>query len=95
ETEVTLRTSWSPAQTLNPGDYDAVFREHAVILAAGRYQLVIGLSSYERTFHYVRNAGILEVAGFAEGIDLVRVSNTALVLNPMTVDIMPTKGGSL
>jgi lipopolysaccharide transport system ATP-binding protein len=78
-----LRTSWSTPQTIEPGDYEAVFREEVILLASGRYTIVLGLSSYERSFHFVENAGILEIADFSEGIDLVRISGAGQILNPL------------
>ncbi len=84
---VPIKTSWSIPQTIAPGDYEAVFQEQTVWLEPGVYQVVLGLSSYERTFHYVEEAGALEIAEFSEGIQMVRVSNTGVVLNPFKIEI--------
>jgi lipopolysaccharide transport system ATP-binding protein len=86
-TGVTLRTSWSVPRTLEPGEYQAVFREETVLLGSGRYHLMLGLSTYERSLQYIEDAGVLEVAEFGEGISLPRVSNSGFILNPFKIEI--------
>jgi lipopolysaccharide transport system ATP-binding protein len=85
--EIVLRTSWSTPCTLEPGFYEAIFREATILLGSDRYTLILGLSTHERTFHYVENAGFLDIAGFAEGTDFVRVSQVGAILNPFDIDI--------
>lgn len=82
-----FRTSWSTPQTLEAGDYEVVFREETIIMAPGRYSLVVGLSAHERVIHYQEDVGILEIAEFSEGIDLVRLSGVGSVLNPLGISI--------
>jgi lipopolysaccharide transport system ATP-binding protein len=84
---ITLRASWSAPQTIEPGDYQAVFREETILLATGRYSIGLGLSSFERSFHYIENAAILEIADIAEGIDLVRISGVGVILNPLKIEV--------
>jgi lipopolysaccharide transport system ATP-binding protein len=88
--EVPLKTSWSIPHSLSPGEYQAVFQEKVIILGTGRYSLVVGLSEALYTFHYVREAGVLEIADFAEGVDLVAISGVGSILNPMNIEISPT-----
>jgi lipopolysaccharide transport system ATP-binding protein len=90
--EVPIRTSWSKPCSLNPGDYQIVFREETIIMGTGRYSLIIGLSSANHTFHYVEHAGVLEIAEYSEGIDLVAVSGVGFMLNPLTSEILNSKG---
>jgi homopolymeric O-antigen transport system ATP-binding protein len=85
--EVVLRTSWSAPSMVEPGAYEAIFRETTILLGSDRYSLILGLSTYERTFQYVENAGILDIAGFAEGADFVRVSKVGAILNPFDIEI--------
>jgi len=85
--EVPLKTSWSSPHSLSPGEYQVVFQEKVVVLGTGRYSLVIGLSEANNTFHYVRDAGILEIADFAEGIELIATSGVGSILNPMNIEI--------
>jgi lipopolysaccharide transport system ATP-binding protein len=84
---IPFRTSWSTPQTLDPGDYEAVFREDTIFMAPARYSLTVGLSTHERPFHYREDAGVLEIAEFSEGIDLIRLDNVGSVLNPLKVTI--------
>lgn len=92
--EVPLKTSWSEPHSLPPGEYQAVFQEKMIILGAARYSLVIGLSEAHQTFHYIRDAGILEIADFTEGIDLVAISGVGSILNPMNIQISSSNSGS-
>jgi lipopolysaccharide transport system ATP-binding protein len=89
-----LRTSWSAPKDLPPGDYQALFREKVIWLAPGRYSLVVGLSTFERPFHY-SGAGFLEIAEYADGVDLLRVSNVGWILNPLDIDILNSSSESL
>lgn len=81
--DVAVQTSWSSPRTVEPGEYEAVFREETVWFSTGRYYIMIGLSTYERAFQYVDGAGILEVAEYSEGVELVRISGVGLILNPL------------
>ena len=86
-TDFSLRTSWSQPQTLEPGEYEAVCRENTLFYAPGRYSINIGLSSHERTFHYTEYAGVLEIADYSEGVDLVRLHGVGALLNPLDISI--------
>jgi lipopolysaccharide transport system ATP-binding protein len=92
--EVALRTTWSTKQTLDPGDYVAVFREDTLWFAPGRYSVIVGLSAYERTFHYAE-AGTLEIAEFTRGTDLLRIAGAGVVLNPLKIHISKVDGLNL
>jgi lipopolysaccharide transport system ATP-binding protein len=85
-TEAPLRTSWGAPRSVEPGDYEALFREEALWLSPGRYPMVVGLSAYERSFQYAE-AGALEVAEFSEGVELVKISGVGLLLNPLDVQL--------
>jgi lipopolysaccharide transport system ATP-binding protein len=78
-----LWTTWSSPQWIEPGDYEVVARNDSVRLAAGVYPIVVGLSTFERTFHYAPSAGHLRVDGVSEGIDALRVQGAGVVLNRM------------
>jgi lipopolysaccharide transport system ATP-binding protein len=86
-----LRTCWAEPRDLEPGMYEAVFREETIILAAGRYHIAVGLSIAERAFQYIENAGILQIADFADGIELVHISNVGYILNPVNVEMRKTQ----
>jgi len=85
-TDVALRTSWSVPADIEPGEYEAVFREERLWLTPGRYPIVVGLSTNERTFQYA-DVGALEIAEVSEGLDLVSITGAGLVLNPLDVRI--------
>jgi lipopolysaccharide transport system ATP-binding protein len=91
ELNTPLRTAYSTPRDLVPGEYEAVFKEDNLILATGSYQIIIGLSSFERTFHYTENAGAIKIAEFTENLDLVRIKNVGLILNPLQIEIIPKK----
>ncbi len=83
-----LRTCWAEPRNLEPGKYEAVFREETILLAAGSYPIAVGLSTLERPFHYVENAGVLQIADIAEGIELVRISNAGFIVNPVKIELI-------
>lgn len=85
-TDFALRTSWSPAQTLEPGDYQAIFREEALWITPGHYPMVVGLSTNGRMFHYAE-AGVLDIAEVSEGLELVAIAGAGIVLNPLKIEI--------
>lgn len=82
-----FRTVFSDPVDIEPGDYSAVFREDTVMMAAGMYPITVGLSTHERSFHYVENAGLLRIAEVGDGVELVRLGGVGLVLNPLHVEI--------
>jgi lipopolysaccharide transport system ATP-binding protein len=86
--EVPLRTSWSKPYRLEPGEYQMTFRENTVILGTDRYTLIVGLSEKTRTFHYVENAGTIEIAEFSEGLDLIATANVGSILNVMDIELV-------
>jgi lipopolysaccharide transport system ATP-binding protein len=83
-----LSTSWSKPVTIEPGEYQAVFREETVLLTTGVYPLVVGLSTHGRTFQYAENSGYLRVAEVSKGLDLVQVQGCGLILNQLQVEIL-------
>ncbi|MBD1906676.1 ABC transporter ATP-binding protein [Funiculus sociatus GB2-A5] len=88
--EIPLRTCWSKPWSLVPGEYQAVFREETVILGAGRYSIIVGLSSRNQSFHYVENTGVLEIAEYTDKIELLKNSNVGIILNSLNIDIYNT-----
>ena len=89
--EVNICTSWSKEQDLEIGKYTAVFKEDTLILASDTYLLTVGLSSYERTIHYLENVGSFTVSNtLYTQIDksIIRTSGTGLLLNPMKINIL-------
>lgn len=88
--DIPLRTCWSQPCKIIPGEYDAIFREENLLLATGKYKIIVGLSQNEIGFHYVENAGVLEISEVVElnsKINLVRTASVGLLLNPMQIEI--------
>ncbi|MBK8586701.1 MAG: hypothetical protein IPN88_15260 [Bacteroidetes bacterium] len=86
--ELPLQTSWSAPQTLEAGEYEAVFSNDDVQLTSGHYRLVVGLSSFGRVIHYNENAGRLVISVDDVALN-PRIANTqsGLLLNIMEISI--------
>jgi len=87
--EVPVRTFYSKPQTMNAGEYEAIFRNDDIVLSAGRYSLNLGLSSHENSFYYREDIAAISISEFSEIEDsrIVRVSSVGLILNPIDVII--------
>ncbi|MEM9830568.1 MAG: polysaccharide ABC transporter ATP-binding protein [Bacteroidota bacterium] len=84
--DTAIRTTWSKPQDLEPGDYEAVFRDDSVFLCSGVYKLAIGLSSRERSFQYFSEGAYIEFDDFVKKDTALR-NNSGLILNQMSVNI--------
>ena len=80
--DFSVRTVWSKAVDISPGDYEAVFEEKAVFFGPGKYKVIIGLSSREQSFQYLPEAAIIEIENSVEK-DKVINSALGIILNPM------------
>ena len=80
-----IRTSWSTAADVVPGNYQMTFRSDGIHLASGSYNLVIGLSTEGRTIQYLPDQATLEIAEVSELVGDDRILNTksGLVLNQL------------
>lgn len=89
--DVALRTSWSKAEDIDPGDYEVVFKEEKVMFGAGYYKLVVGLSSRMMSIQYVENCAYLRInEEIPLHLESVKYSSgVGLVLNPMEIKILP------
>jgi len=87
--ELPLQTSWSESKTYDAGDYEVIFRNDDIMLTSGQYKLVVGMSSYQRTIHYVDDAGRLLISDAGNIAADNRLVNTksGLLLNPMEISI--------
>ena len=87
---IPIRTIFSEARSFNRGNYRAVFDLNDIVLAPGRYNLVIGLSNYERTLHFIENGLLLqidEIKDFGNKDNYIRNKNVGFVLNKGNVEI--------
>ena len=88
-----IRTVWTSPQQIAPGIYKAIFYLDDIYLASGLYKLIVGLSNYERSFHYIDNLATVEIAEVTDGSVDSRIVNfrSGLVLNQSRADIIPDK----
>ena len=70
-----VRTTFTKPNDISKGEYEAIFEEKDVFLAAGRYRLIIGLSSREITFQYVAEAIDLHIEDNPDKTVAIRASN--------------------
>lgn len=88
--ELPLRTTWSPAKSLEAGTYEALFRSDSIMLEPGRYPLAVGLSTEGKNIHFVAEAGILhisDVADLSEDSTIVQIKDCGIILNQMEVAV--------
>ena len=64
--DFSVRTVWSKAVDISPGDYEAVFEEKTVFFGPGKYKIILGLSSREQSFQYLPEAAIIEIENSVE-----------------------------
>lgn len=88
ERGIPVWTVWSKPCDLEPATYTAIFRNEQVCLCSGSYTIQVGLSVYERTVHYVEDAGVLRIAEVSDGAGGLRINGEAgFVLDGMSVVI--------
>lgn len=87
--DLPLRTTWSVARDMAPGEYEAVFSNDGIHLADGVYKLVVGLSFGGRVIQYLPEGPLLTVSDVSELADELRIINTksGIIVNQMDVDI--------
>jgi hypothetical protein len=81
-----LQTAWSPPRPLPTGDWELVFHQSALVLAAGSYGLVVGLSENNQSFQQFEALRLHVTAEGAVGY-YAATSGVGLVLNSMSVEI--------
>lgn len=90
---VPVHTFWSQPQDFQVGSHTAIFHYNQVQLSAGTYRLTLGLSSHERTVHYLEDAAFIQLGEApAEGLLAIRTTGTGLILNSVrsVVESRPT-----
>jgi lipopolysaccharide transport system ATP-binding protein len=89
-TEVVLRVTWSAPEDLEPGHYEALIFDDHVMLRGGFYMFNIGLTSFQRTFHYIQDAATLEITENGKQVDETRIFHTSgshIIITPMNISI--------
>jgi lipopolysaccharide transport system ATP-binding protein len=77
-----VQTAWLPPRQLTPGDYEAEFVQDRVVIEAGTYTVIVGLSEDDRSIQQFEGARIDLVAEGAVGF-YVGTSGLGVVLNSM------------
>ena len=77
-----LRSTWGEIPETKAGDLECVFSETCVLLSAGTYPLVVGLSLRNQPVQYVEDAGRLEIGVCADGLHVKDVTH-GVFLNQM------------
>lgn len=87
ELEVPIRTVFTEANKVLPGQYEAVLSYTDIVLSSGRYSIAVGLSNYEKSFAY--HADIIQVliSDISELNDerIVKTRASGLILNPLNI----------
>jgi lipopolysaccharide transport system ATP-binding protein len=82
-----INTTWSSAKDLDEGIHEVEFINSNILLSAGQYYITLGLSSSERSIHYLESQlAFLVVENLNPTLDprIIRVKNTGFLLNQMT-----------
>ncbi|HOZ86518.1 MAG TPA: polysaccharide ABC transporter ATP-binding protein [Bacteroidia bacterium] len=87
--DMPVRTSWSIPQDIAVGEYEMIFDNSDLLLTTGNYKLVIGLSSYIRTFQYIKDVVSVNISDVGQASADKRIVNTdsGLILNPMKIQL--------
>lgn len=90
ELDVPIRTVYTPAAKVAPGQYEAVLSYTDFFLSSGRYNITVGLSNYEQTFSYYSDIISVIISDISEIYDerIVRTKATGLIINPLEIDVV-------
>jgi hypothetical protein len=83
---VGIHTAWAPPQSLEAGDYEAVFSQNQLVLAAGSYSILVGLNEGDRSVQQVAAARVEVSAEQPHGY-FPMPSGAGYVLNSMPIRI--------
>lgn len=89
--DANLNTTFSEAMDLDKGQYRIVFKQNKLMFSPGIYNFSIGLSSFERSFAYLKGVGqvrISDVTSTSLDKRVIRTSGAGLLLNPMDVQVL-------
>jgi lipopolysaccharide transport system ATP-binding protein len=83
--DVGIHTSFSRPMDIEPGQYEFTFKENDKFYTSGKYKLIVGISSREKTIQYVDDEVTIE---FDEEFDKEKFITTSagLILNQMQID---------
>jgi lipopolysaccharide transport system ATP-binding protein len=88
--DVNFRTTWSSPMEIEKGEYEIIFRDTNILMSAGEYKMLIGLTSFQRSIQYAENIAVLRISEIDEINDerILRISGNGLVLNPMEMELI-------
>jgi lipopolysaccharide transport system ATP-binding protein len=87
---VTVRTTWSKPQDLEPGNYEAVISDDVINLSSRTYTLTFGLSSFKKSFENLEDCVSIKIVPEGANIDserILTVSGGEVIINPMDISI--------
>jgi lipopolysaccharide transport system ATP-binding protein len=89
--DIPVYTVWSKAAAIQPGTYEALFINDQILFATGHYRLAIGLSEYERSFHFIEGVLLFEILDIKDDnlmsdMRILKTSGNGLVINPMAIE---------
>ena len=87
-----IQTAWSTTTEIGPGLYIAEFEQNAVVLAAGSYSLLVGLSDQGKSLQQIPVAR-LDIAGNSEDARFPVSSGAGWILGSMSVSLSRHTGG--
>lgn len=91
--DMPLRTTWTPPENLEEGDYEVVFTCNDILFSSGQYKLIVGLSADKIAFQYVEGAGFLTISDVSTLYNDKQIVNTnsGLIINQMSTVITQIK----
>jgi hypothetical protein len=84
-----IQTAWMPPHDLTPGNYEAVFTQDRVVLEAGTYSLVVGISESDRSLQQF-DVACLDITGENALGYLPATAGVGAVLNSMDIALVRT-----
>ncbi len=92
-----IRTVWSAASVIQPGEYCAIFEESELLFSSGEYKVTIGLSNNERPIHYSDDQVVLRISEIGELINdrsYVRTKGSGVILNQGNIRVHEVSSSS-
>lgn len=81
-----INTTWSTPRDLDQGMYEMIIWNEQIMYSAGTYYITLGLSTFERSIHYLeKEISFMILETGREDIDerIIRLRGNGFILNPM------------
>jgi ABC-type polysaccharide/polyol phosphate transport system ATPase subunit len=84
--QINLSTSYSSILKLGNGIYEVIFKNTEILLASGSYSFTLGLSNYEKAFHYIEDILKIEIEDIKDDSiisndQIIRTKGSGILLN--------------